>query len=92
MSGVIFWGASTGYGNCQTEEFELAAMKCVNSSQEYMDTIHYTNRSGVRATCPDRHVPHESGPKMVRKIQASKEVYRKIFGIIDTPQKFEDHR
>ncbi len=29
---------------------------------------------------------------MVRKIQASKELYGKIFGIIDTPQKFEDHR
>ena len=26
---------------------------------EYRDTIHYANRSGVRASCPDCHVPHE---------------------------------
>ncbi len=29
---------------------------------------------------------------MIRKIKASKELYGKIFGIIDTPAKFEDHR
>jgi cytochrome c-type protein NapC len=28
---------------------------------EYRDTIHYANRSGVRASCPDCHVP-TSGP------------------------------
>ncbi|WP_425439646.1 NapC/NirT family cytochrome c [Photobacterium proteolyticum] len=31
-------------------------------------------------------------PKMVRKIQASKELYAKAFGIVDTPKKFEEHR
>ncbi len=25
--------------------------------QEYKETIHYSNRSGVRAICPDCHVP-----------------------------------
>lgn len=63
-----------------------------NVYQEYMDTIHYTNRSGMKATCSDCHVPHEFVPKMVRKIQASKELYGKMTGLIDTPQKFEDHR
>ncbi|KSB76718.1 cytochrome C, partial [Salmonella enterica subsp. enterica serovar Moscow str. SA20061414] len=27
-----------------------------------------------------------------RKIKASKELYAKVFGLIDTPQKFEAHR
>ena len=57
-----------------------------------MDSVHYNNRSGVRATCPDCHVPHEFVPKMIRKLKASKELYGKIFGVIDTPQKFEAHR
>ena len=29
---------------------------------------------------------------MIRKLKASKELYGKIFGVIDTPQKFEAHR
>ena len=94
VSGVIFWGGfNTGMEMANTEEFCISCHEMrENVYEEYMDTIHYTNRSGVRATCPDCHVPHEFGPKMVRKIQASKELYGKIFGIIDTPQKFEDHR
>jgi cytochrome c-type protein NapC len=27
--------------------------------QEYKDTIHYSNRTGVRAICPDCHMPRE---------------------------------
>ncbi len=45
-----------------------------------MDSVHYNNRSGVRATCPDCHVPHEFVPKMIRKLKkASKELYGKNF-------------
>lgn len=42
-----------------------------------------TNRSGVRATCPDCHVPHPRTDKIARKMQASKEVWGKIFGTIE---------
>jgi hypothetical protein len=35
-----------------------------NVYKEYSEnTIHYTNRTGVRATCPDCHVPKEWGPE-----------------------------
>ena len=63
-----------------------------NVFQEYMETAHFTNRSGFKATCSDCHVPHEFIPKMVRKIKASKELWGKMTGIIDTPQKFDEHR
>ncbi len=59
-----------------------------NVYQELKPTIHYTNRSGVRATCPDCHVPHEWTNKIARKMQASKEVWGKIFGTINTREKF----
>lgn len=76
-----------------TEEFCISCHEMRNTVyQEYMDSVHYNNRSGVRATCPDCHVPHEFVPKMIRKLKASKELYGKIFGVIDTPQKFEAHR
>ena len=60
--------------------------------QEYKDTIHYNNRTGVRATCPDCHVPKEWGYKMVRKIRASNELWHKALGSINTPEKFEAKR
>ena len=63
-----------------------------NVYQELTRTIHFSNRSGVRATCPDCHVPHEWTDKIARKMQASKEVWGKIFGTIDTRRKFLDAR
>jgi cytochrome c-type protein NapC len=46
----------------------------------------------VRAKCPDCHVPHDWTDKIARKMQASKEVWGKIFGTIDTREKFESQR
>jgi cytochrome c-type protein NapC len=55
------------------------------------DTTHFSNKSGVRPTCSDCHVPKEFVPKMWRKIQASREVWGAITGIIDTKEKYLDH-
>jgi cytochrome c-type protein NapC len=63
-----------------------------NFYQELRHTIHWANRSGVRATCPDCHVRHMWIYKIKRKIEASNEVLHKILGTIDTPEKFEAHR
>jgi len=60
--------------------------------EEYKETIHYNNRTGVRATCPDCHVPKEWIYKVRRKIQASNELYHKALGSIDTQEKFEEKR
>lgn len=59
-----------------------------NVYQEYKETIHFTNRTGVRATCSDCHVPKDWGHKMMRKVQASGEIYGKLMGTIDTKEKF----
>lgn len=58
----------------------------------YTESIHYSNRSGVRAVCSSCHVPHQWSDKIVRKIQASKEVWGKLTGKISTPEKFAEHR
>jgi cytochrome c-type protein NapC len=60
--------------------------------EEYMETAHYKNPSGVQATCSDCHVPKPFVPKMVAKIMAAKDVYHEIMGTIDTREKFEEHR
>jgi cytochrome c-type protein NapC len=63
-----------------------------NVYQELKETIHYSNRSGVRATCSDCHVPREWHHKFVRKIQASNELFHKVMGTLDTREKFEAKR
>ncbi|MDH5731555.1 MAG: NapC/NirT family cytochrome c, partial [Gammaproteobacteria bacterium] len=42
--------------------------------------------------CPDCHVPKEWTYKLMRKIQASNEVFHKILGSINTREKFEAKR
>ncbi|MGI9291945.1 MAG: NapC/NirT family cytochrome c [Gammaproteobacteria bacterium] len=94
IAGIIFWGGfNTALELTNTEEFCISCHEMQdNVYQELRETIHFTNRSGVRATCPDCHVPHEWTDKIARKMQASKEVWGKIFGTINTPEKFAAKR
>ena len=94
VSGIIFWGGfNTAMEATNTETFCISCHEMEdNVYQEYKDTVHYSNRTGVRATCPDCHVPKPWIHKMVRKIQASNELLHKALGTIDTPEKFEAKR
>lgn len=94
VAGIVFWGGfNTAMETTNNEAFCISCHEMeVNVYQEYQNTIHYSNRSGVRATCPDCHVPKPWVHKMVRKIQASNELYHKVLGTIDTPEKFEAKR
>lgn len=60
--------------------------------KEYKKTIHYANRTGVRVTCPDCHIPRDWWAKLWRKVKASNELLHKVIGSIDTPEKFEAKR
>ena len=92
--GIMFWGGfHTAMELANTEDFCISCHEMRdNVYPEYKTTIHYQNRTGVRATCPDCHVPKEWGPKIVRKIQASNELYHALRGTINTREKFEAHR
>ena len=94
IAGIVFWGAfNTALEVTNTEAFCVSCHEMEdNVFAELKTTIHYTNRSGVRATCPDCHVPHDWTDKIARKMQASKEVWGKIFGTISTREKFLEMR
>jgi cytochrome c-type protein NapC len=94
IAGIIFWGGfNTGMEATNRLEFCIGCHEMRdNVYQEYKKTIHYSNRTGVRAICSDCHVPKEWGPKMIRKIQASQEIWGKLTGYVDTKEKFESHR
>ena len=90
IAGVMFWGGfNTVLEATNREAFCVSCHEMqANPFEEMKQTIHFTNRSGVRATCPDCHVPHDWTSKIARKMQASKEVWGHLFGTIDTREKF----
>ena len=94
ITGIILWaGFNWTLEVTNTEEFCISCHEMRdNVYEEYTKTIHYSNRSGVRATCPDCHVPKEYHHKIMRKIHASNELYHKILGTIDTSEKYEAKR
>jgi len=94
VAGILFWGGfNTGMEATNTLEFCIGCHEMENNVyQEYKKTIHYSNRTGVRAYCSDCHVPKDWTHKMMRKIQASQELYGKLMGTISTREKFEAKR
>ncbi|MBM7457248.1 cytochrome c-type protein NapC [Oceanisphaera litoralis] len=91
IGGLLFWGAfNTGMEATNTEQFCSGCHAPI--VKEIRETIHYSNRSGVRAICSDCHVPHNWTDKIVRKVQASKELAFHFIGTIDTDEKFRERR
>jgi len=94
LLGVICWGGfNTFMEYTNTLEFCISCHEMKQGVyEEYKKTVHHTNRSGVRVICSDCHVPREWTAKLVRKIKATNELYHKVVGSIDTPEKFEAKR
>ena len=94
VGGVAFWGGfNWTLELTNTEAFCISCHEMKdNVYKEYKETIHYSNRTGVRATCPDCHVPKKWTHKIIRKIKASRELFYKLTGAIDTREKFKKNR
>jgi cytochrome c-type protein NapC len=91
VGGILFWGAfNTGMEATNTEAFCSSCHAPI--VEEIRETIHYSNRSGVRAICSDCHVPHPWTDKIIRKVQASRELVAFALGTISTPEKFRARR
>ena len=94
VAGIIFWGGfNTAMEATNTMAFCISCHEMRDTVyQEYKESVHYKNPSGVQATCSDCHVPKPWIYKFVRKIKATNELYHKALGTIDTPEKFEARR
>ena len=91
--GAIFAGLfNMGLAYTNEMEFCTSCHSMKINFEEYKETVHYKNASGVQATCSDCHVPEAFFPKMVAKVIAAKDVYHEILGTIDTREKYEAHR
>ncbi|MDH3715059.1 MAG: NapC/NirT family cytochrome c [Gammaproteobacteria bacterium] len=94
VAGIVFWGGfNWAMELSNTEEFCISCHEMRDFVyEEYKQTIHYNNRTGVRAVCTDCHVPKEWIYKVVRKVKATNELYHKVLGTINTKEKFEAKR
>ncbi|MBM3556403.1 MAG: Denitrification system component NirT [Alphaproteobacteria bacterium] len=92
--GIVGWGGfNWALELTNTQAFCVSCHEMErNVFREYTGTVHDSNPSGVRATCADCHVPKEWVHKVVRKIQATNELYHHLLGTIDTREKFEAKR
>ncbi|BDQ67209.1 pentaheme c-type cytochrome TorC [Shewanella xiamenensis] len=94
IMGIIFWGGfNTALEATNTEAFCISCHSMESKPyQELQETVHWSNHSGVRATCPDCHVPHNWSRKIARKMEASHDVWGWLFNTVNTPEKFEAKR
>lgn len=93
IAGIVFWGGfNTALEATNTTEFCISCHDMRTNFEEYKKTIHYSNRTGVRAGCADCHVPKDLPSKLMRKLQAANDVWGHLTGRIATPEKFEANR
>lgn len=94
FSALLMTAGAAGLAWTNTEEFCIGCHEMKNNVYaEYKGTIHDQNRTGVRAICPDCHVPRQPGPMILRKMQASMELYGHFIShSIATKEKFEAKR
>lgn len=90
--GLSLFGTSMIYTS--TEAF--CASNCHEMSynaSEYRDTIHDKNRTGMRAICPDCHVPHAPVPLYIAKMGALNDLWtHHVTRLVDTKEKYEAQR
>jgi cytochrome c-type protein NapC len=93
VAGMLMTAGAAGLAWTNTEAFCTGCHEMRdNVYAEYKGTIHDTNRTGVRAICPDCHVPRPPVDLIKRKMRASFELWGHFTGVVDTKEKFESHR
>lgn len=93
IAGAIAWQQFNNVMDVtSTEEFCVSCHSMETPLEELKQTVHWSNNSGVRATCPDCHLPHDKTPKYARKMQASREVLAELSGKYNEEGSFEEHR
>ena len=96
VAGLIFF-ASIGSFMVHANSEKFCATAChemeIHMAAEYKDSIHDKNRTGVRATCNDCHVPHGYVPNYIAKLGLIQDYWGHfVTGSIETKEKFEAKR
>ena len=68
IGGILSWvGFNYGLEQTNTEQF-CSGCHTNDAYPEYLHSVHYQTRTGVGASCPDCHVPHECASLPVRHV------------------------
>ena len=99
---VLFVGLASGGGgwagvrtfkeDATTNEYCMSCHSLSPAIEEYMQSSHFMNASGVRATCADCHVPEPFWAAVQDQAHAVVELWSHYRGTIGTPERFEEHR
>lgn len=89
---AAFAGVNTFFAYTNELEFCTSCHSMKINLEEYQETVHYKNASGVRAVCSDCHVPKAFAPKLQAKLMAVKDIYHEVAGTVDTKEKYEARR
>lgn len=92
LGGVGVVGFNFSLEATSSDEFCLSCHNHAIPLEQHKLTSHYRNRHGIAAGCSDCHVQHEFLPKMKRKIEAAREVWGHMRGVIDTEEKYRAHQ
>ncbi|MBI4742798.1 MAG: NapC/NirT family cytochrome c [Betaproteobacteria bacterium] len=98
IGGICIWGLlNIGMEWTNRTEFCLSCHEMSIPAEELKKTVHYKNRSGTTVACADCHVASSKNPvdyarKATMKVMAARDVMGKITGVVNTPEKFEEHR
>ncbi len=70
-----------------TTEFCVSCHSMQPVYEEYKQSVHFQNASGVRAECHDCHIPPDIPGMVKRKLEASNDIYQTFIAhSIDTPE------
>ena len=90
---VVVGGFTTTVEATNSLEFCTSCHTMSYNYEEYKESVHYSNKSGVRAVCSDCHVPKKNWySEMYRKTIAARDIWEEIIGDIDTREKFDARR
>lgn len=96
VGAAAMFGTGAAIEATGTDEF--CATACHSHEQfiypEWKESVHYSNRSGVRAGCADCHIPKEYPDKLIVKTKAGiRDGYHEfVLGSISTRERFEARR
>lgn len=90
---LLLWAGWQGVHQTSSTAFCLSCHSMSTVGQEYKESIHFKNASGVRAECRDCHIPPGIVATAVRKIAALNDLYHEFISpSIATPEAFERKR
>jgi cytochrome c-type protein NapC len=95
LAGIV---ATNGFGAAMsaTSSARFCSTACHYMEEialpEVQASVHGTNAAGVAASCPDCHLPQPLLAKTWRKMQAVREGWGHLTGVISTPEKYEANR